>query len=94
MLIFFSFFWSKIVSEFYTTSQVSNEFKPHLDQWLKQAQNSPEAWTFSWDLIDMSKSAETQFYGATSLYNKVSKFFNEVPDDQYDMLKVCLNIKI
>lgn len=77
----------KIVSEFYTTSQVSNEFKPQLDQWLKQAQNSPEAWTFSWELINMNKSAETQFYGATSLYNKVSKYFNEVPSDQYDTLK-------
>lgn len=77
----------KIVSEFYTTSQVSNEFKPQLDQWLKQAQNSQEAWNFSWELIDMNKSAETQFYGATTLYHKVSKYFNEVPNDQYDILK-------
>jgi hypothetical protein len=67
---------------------VSNEFKPQLDQWLKQAQNSQEAWIFSWQLIDMNKSAETQFYGATSLYNKVSKYFHEVPVDQYDTLKV------
>jgi len=77
----------KIVSEFYATSQVCNEFKPQLDQWLKQAQNSPDAWNFSWQLIDMNKSAETQFYGATSLYNKVSKYFHEVPNDQYDILK-------
>ena len=42
----------------------------------------------------MTKSAETQFFGATSLYNKVSKFFNEVPSDQYDMLKVWIYISL
>lgn len=66
---------------------MTNEFKPQLDQWLKHAQNSPEAWTFSWTLIDMTKSAEAQFFGASCLYNKVSKFFTEVPQDQYDLLK-------
>ena len=76
-----------MVNEFYATSQVTNEFKPQLDQWLKQAQNSPEAWQFSWQLIDMSKSINCQFYGASCLYTKVSKFLNDVPADQYDVLK-------
>lgn len=77
----------KIVNEFYATSQVTNEFKPQLDQWLKQAQNSPEAWVFAWELIDMNKSVNCQFYGASCLYNKVSKHLSDVPADQYDVLK-------
>lgn len=75
------------MTEFYATSQVTNEFKPQLDQWLKQAQNSHDAWNFSWQLLDMNKPLECQFYGASTLYNKVSKYFVEVPDDQYDILK-------
>ena len=35
----------------------------------------------------MNKRAECQFFGASSLYNKVSRCFNEVPNDQYDLLK-------
>ena len=77
----------KVVTEFYTTSQVTNEFKPQLDQWLKQAQNSHDAWLFSWQLLDLNKSLECQFYGASTLYNKVSKHFAEVPVQDYDMLK-------
>ena len=66
---------------------MTNEFKPQLDQWLKLAQNSPEAWSFGWDLIDMKKSTNCQFYGASCIYNKVSKHLNDVPNDQYDTLK-------
>ena len=66
---------------------MTNEFKPQLDQWLKNAQNSPEAWVFSWQLIDMTKSINCQFYGASCLYTKVSKYFEDVPTDQYDLLK-------
>ncbi len=35
----------------------------------------------------MNKTAESQFFGASCLYNKVSKYFTEVPTDQYDLLK-------
>jgi hypothetical protein len=66
---------------------LANEFKPQLDQWLKSAQNSPEAWVFSWQLIDMNKSINSQFYGSSCLYNKVSKYLEDVPADQYDLLK-------
>lgn len=77
----------RIVDEFYATSQVTNEFKPQLDQWLKHAQNSKEAWSFSWLLIDMNKTVNCQFYGASCLYNKVSKYLNEVPYEELDLLK-------
>jgi hypothetical protein len=77
----------QVVNEFYETSQLPNEFKPQLEQWLKNAQNSPEAWSFSWNLIEMSKSVNCQFYGAMCLYNKVSKYLQEVPREELDNLK-------
>lgn len=51
------------------------------------AQNSSDAWIFSWQLLDLNKSAEIQFFGASCLYNKVSKYFHEIPSEQYDELK-------
>lgn len=35
----------------------------------------------------MNKSINCQFYGASCLYNKVSKHLTDVPSDQYDVLK-------
>ena len=75
----------KVLIEFYTTSHTN--FKPQLDQWLKIAQNSTEAWQFSWDLLDLKKTPEIQFFGASCLYHKVSKNFNEIPSEKYDELK-------
>jgi hypothetical protein len=77
----------QIVNEFYQTSQLTNEYKPKLDEWLKQAQTTKEAWSFSWSLIDMNKSVMCQFYGASCLYLKVSKYLSDVPADDYDLLK-------
>ena len=77
----------RVVIEFYTSSQLTNEYKPKLDEWLKEAQCSKEAWSFSWDLIDMNKSVNCQFYGASCLYLKVSKYLNDVPAEEYDVLK-------
>jgi hypothetical protein len=81
----FKSFTFQVLVEFYTTSHTN--FKPQLDQWLKSAQNSSEAWQFSWQLLELTKSPEIQFFGASCLYHKVSKHFNEVPIDKYDELK-------
>lgn len=35
----------------------------------------------------MNKSVNCQFYGASCLYNKVSKYLNEVPYEELDLLK-------
>ena len=77
--------YSKVLIEFYTTSHTN--FKPQLDQWLKIAQNSTEAWQFSWDLLSLTKTPEIQFFGASCLYHKVSKNFHEIPSEKYDELK-------
>ncbi|XP_048504738.1 importin-13 isoform X2 [Athalia rosae] len=55
--------------------------------WLLQAQASPEAWTFVWSLLDPTKSWEVQFFGATTLYSKVIKQWEQVPRNEYPALK-------
>ncbi|XP_058808570.1 importin-13 [Phymastichus coffea] len=51
--------------------------------WLLQVQNSPEAWSFLWQLLDSSKSAEIQFFAANTLHLKISKQWSEVPKTEY-----------
>ncbi|XP_031829662.1 importin-13-like protein cdm isoform X2 [Nomia melanderi] len=63
--------------------------------WLLRVQASPEAWTFVWELLDPSKSWEVQFFAATTLYAKISKHWDEVPQNEYPALRDRLlnNIK-
>ncbi|XP_003423892.1 importin-13 isoform X1 [Nasonia vitripennis] len=56
--------------------------------WLLQAQASPEAWTFVWQLLDPSKPGEVQFFAATTLHAKISKQWEEVPNSEYLGLQV------
>lgn len=51
-------------------------------QWLTTAQMSPAAWNFAWDLVMPDKKHEVQFFGASTIAIKVSKFWHEVPADQ------------
>lgn len=74
----------KALVEFYSPQ---SQFKPQLDVWLKHAQCSQDAWNFSWSLLDDKKLPEIQFFGASCLYNKVSKNFSDIPQEQYDSLK-------
>lgn len=55
--------------------------------WLTSAQYSPAAWTFSWDLIQITKSIEVQFFGASCLHVKIARFWSELPPEQYHTLK-------
>ncbi|KOC61669.1 Importin-13 [Habropoda laboriosa] len=55
--------------------------------WLLTVQASPQAWTFVWELLDPSKSRETQFYAATTLHAKISKQWDEVPKSEYPALQ-------
>ncbi|XP_020295075.1 importin-13 isoform X2 [Pseudomyrmex gracilis] len=55
--------------------------------WLLQVQTSPEAWHFVWQLLEPSKGFEVQFFAATTLHTKISKHWNEVPENEYPVLK-------
>lgn len=52
-----------------------------------QAQISPQAWQFSWALLNPNKVPEIQYFGASALHIKISRYWNDIPSDQYESLK-------
>nr|CAH7738201.1 unnamed protein product [Callosobruchus chinensis] len=74
----------KAVTLFYR-SEAHQQAEAH--QWLREAQNSPHAWSFVWELLSPLKSSEVQFFAATTLHTKLMKHWNEVPEDHYEVLK-------
>ncbi|XP_014680934.1 PREDICTED: importin-13-like [Priapulus caudatus] len=76
----------KAVMQFYhDISQQKN-----INLWLTSAQSSTAAWVFAWDLLSPKKSQEVQFFGASTIYVKVSKFWAEIPPEEYQTLKCRL----
>ncbi|KAK7101271.1 hypothetical protein V1264_024075 [Littorina saxatilis] len=71
------------VLQFYHQGYVQHE----VHKWLSDAQYSPTAWTFSWDLILPTKSVEVQFFGASCLHIRIARFWHELPPSQYQTLK-------
>lgn len=69
----------KAVSHFYQNSATQSQ----LNLWLTAAQSSAQAWTFGWQLLDQSKPVEVQYFGASSLQIKISRFWHEIPADNY-----------
>ena len=56
-------------------------------RWLLDLQQSSEAWTVSWMLLDSSKSVECQYYGAVILHFKIRHMINEVSENDLQELK-------
>ncbi|XP_055905627.1 importin-13 [Eupeodes corollae] len=56
-------------------------------EWLTKAQASPQAWSFSWQLMQPGKTQEVQFFGAITLHSKLMKFWHEVPAENREELK-------
>ncbi|KAJ8920238.1 hypothetical protein NQ315_011899 [Exocentrus adspersus] len=75
----------KVVTLFYRSEAQQQQAEAH--QWLTEAQNSPQAWSFVWELLSPQKSSEVQFFAATTLHTKLMKHWNEVPEDHYELLK-------
>ncbi|EFA09709.1 importin-13 [Tribolium castaneum] len=74
----------KAVTLFYRT-EAGQQAEAH--QWLTEAQNSPQAWSFVWELLSPHRNSEVQFFAATTLHTKLMKHWNEVPEDHYELLK-------
>uniref|UniRef100_A0A7N4PRD9 Importin-13 n=1 Tax=Sarcophilus harrisii TaxID=9305 RepID=A0A7N4PRD9_SARHA len=66
------------------------EKKNVAQEWLVQAQLSPQAWRFSRQLLQPDKAPESQYFGASSLYLRVSRHWGDIPADQYEPLKAQL----
>uniref|UniRef100_A0A3B3TKE9 Importin-13 n=1 Tax=Poecilia latipinna TaxID=48699 RepID=A0A3B3TKE9_9TELE len=56
-------------------------------KWLMQAQVSPQAWQFCWALLSPDKVPEIQYFGASALHTKISRYWSDIPTDQYESLK-------
>ncbi|EDW13739.1 importin-13 [Drosophila mojavensis] len=56
-------------------------------EWLTKAEASPQAWQFAWQLMQLGKSQEVQFFGAITLHSKLMKYWHEVPPENREELK-------
>lgn len=56
-------------------------------QWLQQIQESPQAWSFCWELMQLNKPSEVQFFGAITLHSKLTKHWAEVPKEAHNEFK-------
>ena len=54
---------------------------------LLEIQNSEEAWQLCWKLLNTAKDVETQYFGASMLYHKISMYWRELHVNQYAALK-------
>uniref|UniRef100_A0A8B9M986 Importin-13 n=1 Tax=Accipiter nisus TaxID=211598 RepID=A0A8B9M986_9AVES len=75
----------KALHQLYYDPNIEN--KNLAQKWLMQAQVSPQAWHFSWLLLHMDKVPEIQYFGASALHIKISRYWNDIPADQYESLK-------
>ncbi|XP_077549909.1 importin-13-like protein cdm isoform X1 [Haemaphysalis longicornis] len=60
------------------------------NQYLTAMQLSPQAWDIAWQLLDMAKPLEVQYFGATTLHAKLSRHFHQVSGVHYDALRTKL----
>ncbi|MCL4119624.1 UNVERIFIED_CONTAM: hypothetical protein GTU68_016479, partial [Idotea baltica] len=72
------------VSEFYADPNGKSE----LNSWLTNIQHSTNAWNFAWILLSKTKSEEVQFFAGNTIYIKVSRYWPEVPKEEYESLKI------
>ncbi|XP_041133806.1 importin-13-like isoform X4 [Polyodon spathula] len=75
----------KALHQLYYDPNIEN--KNLAQKWLMQAQVSPQAWQFSWVLLCPDKVPEIQYFGASALHTKISRYWNDIPAEQYESLK-------
>lgn len=74
----------KAIQEFYNGTSSS---RADAHDWITKAQVSPEAWNFCWLLLRLDKPQEVQFFGASTLQLKITRFWHEIPSDQFESLR-------
>ncbi|KAH3721182.1 importin-13-like [Dreissena polymorpha] len=76
----------KAVNNFYCNTEVHQE----VHRWLTAAQVSPAAWSFCWELLQPGKGVQVQYFGASCLHMKISRYWQEVPEGQTETLRTRL----
>ncbi|XP_062849908.1 importin-13 isoform X2 [Trichomycterus rosablanca] len=56
-------------------------------KWLTQARASPQAWQFCWALLSPEKVPEIQFFGASTLHDKITSSWHDLDDEHCDALR-------
>uniref|UniRef100_A0A182NUZ9 Importin-13 n=1 Tax=Anopheles dirus TaxID=7168 RepID=A0A182NUZ9_9DIPT len=64
-----------------------SEQQKETHKWLQHVQNSPHAWSFCWELMQLNKPSEIQFFGAITLNSKLRGDWAEVPKEAHHELK-------
>uniref|UniRef100_A0A6I8S4L0 Importin-13 n=1 Tax=Xenopus tropicalis TaxID=8364 RepID=A0A6I8S4L0_XENTR len=82
----------KALHQLYYDPNIEN--KNMAQKWLMQAQISPQAWQFSWQLLNGGKVPEIQYFGASALHIKISRYWGDIPAEQYESLKSQLFAQI
>ncbi|KAF7690146.1 hypothetical protein HF521_011950 [Silurus meridionalis] len=75
----------KALHQLYYDPNIEN--KNLAQKWLMQAQISPQAWQFCWVLLSPDKVPEIQYFGASALHIKISRYWGDIPAEQYDTLR-------
>ncbi|KAK8779287.1 hypothetical protein V5799_019379 [Amblyomma americanum] len=60
------------------------------NQYLMAMQGSVQAWDIAWQLLDMAKPVEVQYFGATTLHTKLSRHWHQLPEWQYEDMRTRL----
>ncbi|XP_064476847.1 importin-13-like isoform X2 [Ornithodoros turicata] len=79
----------------FTTEQVealchATQGNAEANQCITLFHASPEAWDIAWQLLDTTKAHEVQYFAANTLHVKISRHWNEIPEDQYGPLRTKL----
>lgn len=69
----------------YGDPNLANKESAH--KWLLEVQKLPQAWQVCWRLMQNNKAPEVQFFGASLLHYKITKYWSELPEHQYEQLK-------
>ncbi|CAB3981584.1 importin-13 isoform X2 [Paramuricea clavata] len=69
----------------YSDPNLTNKESAH--KWLLEIQKLPQAWQVCWRLMQNEKAPEVQFFGASLLHYKITKYWSELPENQYEQLK-------
>ncbi|CAG2100376.1 unnamed protein product [Medioppia subpectinata] len=83
----------RLIHEFYHNSSQSSHSEAN--QYLTCVQVSAQAWDVVSVLLNPSKPLEVQYFGASTLYTKVTKFYHELdPHKQSDLKNQLLQLLI
>lgn len=74
----------KLIYDFYNSS----DGHTFANKQLTHYQTSKESWDFSWLLLEPNKAIEVNYFGASCLHMKISKYWSELGDNDEKILNL------